>query len=154
MNALCESYQGIKIAQMPYVEYLSRCDGFYHEITINYMSLDEWGEFCVKGFYKEIRKQFMVDFVNLYADRTPYAIQLVFYVPDDEWSGFEKSPLFREIADHARRLYLEKQDRNIALQSAECEAENKAILDTKIAPAYLESLLALVGRLLDRIRFW
>lgn len=153
MNALCERYPGIKITQRFREELLGECDGFVYEIT-EYMSPDEWREFYAKGFYNEISAHFVTDFTALYADTSLYSIEFVFYVPDVEWSGFEKSPLFREIAEHAQRLYLEKQDRNIALRSAECKAENKAILDTKIAPAYLESLSALLGRLLDRIRFW
>lgn len=87
-------------------------DGFYISF---WMSQDEWKVFKKLGLKKRVTKRFQLTGTTLYADNIPYAKELRFFVKDSEWSGFENSRLFRDLAAYAELLHREKERMRTAL---------------------------------------
>lgn len=74
-----------------------------------WMSSDEWKAFRKLGLKKRVTKKFELIGTTLYAGNSPYAKELRFFVKSSEWSGFESSRLFRDLAAYAELLYREKE---------------------------------------------
>lgn len=90
-----------------------------------WMSSDEWKAFKKLGLKKRLAKKFELIGTTLYADNTPYAKELRFFVKDSEWSEFESSRLFRDLAAYAELLHLEKERMCAVFHEQECKAETR-----------------------------
>ena len=90
-----------------------------------WMSSDEWKTFKKLGLKKRLAKRFELIGTTLYADNNPYAKELRFFVKGSEWSGFESSLLFRDLAAYAELLYREKERMRTALHEQECKEETE-----------------------------
>ena len=90
-----------------------------------WMSSDEWKAFKKLGLKKRLAKKFELTGTTLYADNSPYAKELRFFVKGSEWSEFESSRLFRELAAYAELLHREKERMYTALHEQECKEETQ-----------------------------
>ena len=90
-----------------------------------WMSSDEWKALKKLGLKKRLAKRFELTGTTLYADNTPYAKELRFFVKGSEWSEFESSRLFRELAAYAELLHREKERMYTALHEQECKEETQ-----------------------------
>lgn len=90
-----------------------------------WMSSDEWKALKKLGLKKRLAKRFELTGTTLYADNTPYAKELRFFVKGSAWSEFESSRLFRELAAYAELLHREKKRMYTALHEQECKEETQ-----------------------------
>ena len=116
-----------------------------------WMSSDEWTAFKKLGLKKRLTKRFELMGATLYTDNTSYAKELRFFVKASEWSEFEKSRTFRDLAAYAELLHQEKERMRTVLHEQECKAETVQKHERQFHPSWLRSFWALAGRLVHRI---
>lgn len=116
-----------------------------------WMSSDEWSAFKKLGLKKRLAKRFELIGTTLYADNIPYAKELRFFVKGSEWSGFESSRLFRELAAYAELLHREKERMHTVLHEQECKAETAQKHGRWSHPAWFQSLWARASKLIHHI---
>lgn len=114
MTESLQKYPGLKI-EPAFGE-----EGYYVGF---WMSSDEWAAFKKLGLKKRLAKRFELIGTTLYADNSPYAKELRFFVKGSEWSGFESSRLFRDLAAYAELLHREKERMRTAPHEQECKEE-------------------------------
>ena len=117
-------------------------DGYYVSF---WMSSDEWKAFKKLGLKKRLAKKFELTGTTLYADNTPYVKELWFFVKGSEWSEFESSRLFRELAAYAELLHREKERMHTALHEQECKEETQRSSARELR-AWFRSLWARASR--------
>ena len=137
MENLLQKYPGLKI-EPAYGE-----EGYY---VAFWMSSDEWKAFKKLGLKKCLAKRFEFIGTTLYADNIPYAKELRFFVKDSEWSGFESSRLFRNLAAYAELLYREKERMRTALHEQECKEETVQMRERWFHPSWFRSLWVRVSK--------
>ena len=123
-------------------------EGFYVSF---WMSTDEWNAFEKLGLKKRVTKKFELTGTALYADNIPYAEELRFFVSGSEWSGFENSRLFRDIAAYAELLHREKERMRTVLHEQEYKAETAQKHERQFRSSWFQSVLAPVSRLAHHI---
>lgn len=110
-----------------------------------WMSQDEWKAFKKLGLKKRVTKRFQLTGTTLYADNSPYAKELRFFVKDSEWSGFENSRLFRDLAAYAELLHREKERMRTVLHEQKHKEENQP-LPARGLRAWFQMVLAQAGK--------
>lgn len=95
------------------------------------MTSDEWTAFRKLGLKKRLTKQFELIGNILYADNSPYAKELRFFVKASEWSEFGKSQLFRDLAAYADFCIGEKERMRTEPHEPECKEETAQKHDKK-----------------------
>ena len=136
MENLHWKYPGLKI------ESAFGAEGYYISF---WMSSDEWKAFKKLGLKKRIAKKFELIGTTLYTDNIPYAKELRFFVKYSEWSGFESSRLFRELAAYAELLHREKEYMHTVLREQECKEETRPS-SVQGLRAWIQTLAARAGK--------
>ena len=132
-----QKYPGLKI-ETAFGE-----EGYYVDF---WMSSDEWTAFKKLGLRKRTAKKFELIGTTLYADNSPYAKELRFFVKAPEWSEFESSRLFRDLAAYAELLYREKERMHTVLHEQECKEETVQRHGRWFHPSWFRSLWTRVSR--------
>ena len=110
-----------------------------------WMTTDEWKPFKKLGLKKRVEKKYTLTGNILYADNIPYAKELRFFVKDSEWSGFENSRLFRDLAAYAELLHREKERMRTVHHAQECKEETLP-LPARGPRAWFRSVFAQAGK--------
>lgn len=111
-----------------------------------WMSSEELMEFQKLKCYAYLKERYPITGRVLYADSIPYATEFVFFVKDYEWSEFENSQLFRELAAYAERLYREKECKRIELREQEHKAEIQRLNERPFHRAWFRRLWTAIGK--------
>lgn len=115
-----------------------------------WMSSNEWKRFKELGLKKRLTRKFELIGTALYADNSLYVKELRIFVKDSEWSEFESSRLFQDLAAYAERLHLEKERMRTALHEQEYKEETVLPHGRQYRHVWFQSLLARASKLFHR----